>query len=245
MRTYILIIACAFVVGATIATAGGPARQSSAPNKPQKVDEGGFESQFPITDANAPAPTDPRRHARWKAKSKKYKGIGISVTDDGDMITINDEWDIGLPALPVSQSGMVVVGEVVDARSYLSEGKDWVYSEFTVRIEEVLKNASGVTLTAGGSIEVNRDGGRVRFPNGRITLQYTSGQGMPRPGERYALFLTFDAQDQDAHILTGYELRGGRVFPLDHLAAPEDAGYTGADEKTFLNNLRAAIANAK
>jgi hypothetical protein len=169
----------------------------------------------------------------------------MPITEASKMISIQDEWDIGLPALPVSQSGIIVVGEVVDAQSYLSESKDWVYSEFTVRVEEVLKNASGVTLTKGSSLDVNRDGGRVRFPNGQVTLQYTVGQGMPRPGERYALFLTFDAQDQDAHILTGYELRGGRVFPLDHLSAPEAAGYRGADEQTFLNNLRAAIANAK
>jgi hypothetical protein len=173
------------------------------------------------------------------------KGMMPPISDEGDTITINDEWDIGLPALPVSQSGMVVIGEVVDAQSYLSVSKDWVYSEFTVRVEEVLKNASGVTLTTGGSIDVNRDGGRIRFPSGHTILQYTSGQGMPRPGERYALFLTFDAQDQDAHILTGYELRGGRVSPLDHLAAPEAAKYTGADEKSFLSALRATIANAK
>jgi hypothetical protein len=102
MRTYLLLIACAFVVGATIATAGGPARQSSTPTKPQKVDEAGFDSQFPITDANAPAPTEPRRHARWKAKSKKYKGIGMHINEKGDAIGIRDEWDIGLPALPVS-----------------------------------------------------------------------------------------------------------------------------------------------
>jgi hypothetical protein len=245
MRTYLLLIACAFAVGATIATAGGPARQSSAPAKPQKVDEAGFDSQFPITDANAPAPTDPRRHAKWKAKSKKYKDIGMPIDEEGDTISFWDEWDIGLPALPVSQSGMVVVGEVVDARSYLSESKNWVYSEFTVRVEEVLKNAGGVTLSKGSSIDVDRDGGRVRFPNGQVTLQFMHGQGMPRPGRRYALFLTFDAQDQDAHILTGYELRGGRVFPLDNSPGPLTTEYKGADEKTFLNDLRAAIAKVK
>lgn len=245
MRTYLSLIACACVVGAAIATSGGRAQQPSAPTKQQKVDEAEFESQFPITDANTPPPTNPHRHAKWQAKSKKYKGIGMPINEEGDAIGIRDEWDIGLPALPVSQSGIVIVGEVVDAQSYVSEGKDWVYSEFTVRVEEVLKNVSGVTLTPGSSLDVDRDGGRVRFPNGRITLQYMFGQGMPRPGRRYTLFLTFDAQDQGTHILTGYEMRGGRVFPLDNLATPDAAQYKGADENSFLNALRAEIANAK
>jgi hypothetical protein len=127
MRTYLLLIACAVVVGATIATVGRPARQSSPTTKPQKLDKAEFKSQFPITDINAPAPADQHRHARWKAKSKKYKGIGMHINEEGDAIGIRDEWDIGLPVLPVSESAMVVVGEVVDAQSYLSEGRDWVY----------------------------------------------------------------------------------------------------------------------
>src|SRR4051794_19940522 len=104
MRTYLLLIACALVVGAAITTSGGRAQQSSALTKSQKVDRAEFESQFPITDVNAPAPADPHRHTKWKAKSKKMKGMMPPITEEGDMITINDEWDIGLPALPVPKS---------------------------------------------------------------------------------------------------------------------------------------------
>lgn len=245
MRTYLLLIACACVIGAAIATSGGRAQQPSAPAKPQKVDRAEFESQFPIADVDKPAPADPNRHDRWKTKSKKYKGFEPPITEEGITITITDEWDIGLPALPVSKSDMVIIGEVVDAQTYITESKDWIYSEFTVRVEEVLKNASNVTLSPGSSIDVNRDGGRVRFPSGRTTLQYTSGQGMPRPGRRYALFLSLDAQDQGAHILRGYELRGGRVFQLDGPAGSGPAEYQGVDERSFLSDLRAAVANAQ
>lgn len=245
MRFYLLLTVCALIVGAAIAISGGPAQNHSTPGQWQKADRAEFESQFPITDANKPGPSDPKKHAKWKAKSKKYKGMGPPITGEGETITINDEWDIGLPALPVSKSDMVVVGEVVDAQAYMTEGKDWIYSEFSVRVEEVLKNVSNVTLTLGSSIDVNRDGGRVWFPSGRITLQYTAGQGMPRLGQRYALFLSLDTQDQGAHILTGYQLRGGRVFPLDNPAGPSTAEYKGVDERSFLNDLRAAIANAQ
>jgi len=98
------------------------------------------------------------------------KGMMPPITEEGITITITDEWDIGLPELPVSKSDMVIIGEVVDEQAYMSEGKDWIYSEFTVRVEEVLKNASNLRPTAGSSIDVNRDGGRIRFPSGRTTL---------------------------------------------------------------------------
>jgi hypothetical protein len=189
-----------------------------------------------------------KKHARWKAKSKRYKGIGIPVTETGELLTVHTEWDVGLPALPVAKSDLVLIGEVTDAQAYLSEDKDWVYSEFTIRVDEVLKNTGKVTVSQGSSLVTDRDGGGVRFPSGRITIQYIVGQGMPHSGRRYALFLTCDDQQQSIHILTGYELRGGRVFPLDKPGGGQAAAatlYKDADEAAFLNDLRAAIANSQ
>ena len=243
-----MLTICALMVGTAIATWGVPAQNNSAPAKQQKFNRAEFESQFPITDVNKPAPSAPNKHAKWKAKSKKYKGVGPHITESSDTITINNEWDISLPALPISKSDLVVVGEVVDAQAYISEDKDWVYSEFTIRVEDVLKNASNVTLTPGSLLDADRDGGRVRFPSGHITLHYVSGQGMPRVGGRYTLFLTLDGQEQSVHILTGYELCGGRVSPIDNPAGgqhPIATSYKEADETSFLSDLRAAIANAQ
>lgn len=67
---------------------------------------------------------------------------------------------------------------------------------------------------------------------------------MPRTGRRYALFLTQDDQQQSTHILTGYELRGGHVFPLDKPGGgqtPAATLYQGTDETSFLSALRSAI----
>jgi len=96
----------------------------------------------------------------------------------------------------------------------------------------VIKNSTQVSLSSGSSIEVERDGGRLRFPNGR-TLIYVA-TNMPRVGLRYVLFLT------DSQILTGYELREGKVHPLDDL--PNLYTYENADETTFLKQLRTAKA---
>lgn len=248
MRVYFLLTICALMVGTAIATWGIPAQDSSVPGKQQKFNRAEFESQFPVTDVNKPEPSDLDKRAKWQAKGKKYKRIGISITESSELITYNTEWDIGLPALPVSESDLIIMGEVTDAQAYVLEDKTWVYSEFTIRVDEILKNTGNVMLTKGSSLVADRDGGRVRFPSGHITLQYIAGQGMPRAGGRYALFLTRDGREQSTHILTGYELRGGHVFPIDNPAGgqhPIATAYRGAEESAFLNDLRAAIANGR
>lgn len=248
MRGYLFLIIGALIIGTATATSGVPRQDKSKPDKQQKVDKAEFESQFPLTDIDKPAPADPNKLAKWKAKSKKYKGIGITVTERSGLITFDTEWDLGLPALPVAKSDLVIIGEVVDAEAFLSGSKDWVYSEFTIRVDEVLKNTSNVALTRGISIIADRDGGGVHFPGGRVTIQYIAGQGMPRVGRRYALFLTGDDQGQSFHILTGYELRGSRVVPIDNPAGgthPIATKYNGADEVSFLSDLRSTIASAQ
>ena len=248
MRVYLLLVIGAVIVGAAIATSGVPAQDNSAAGKQQPVGKTEFESQFPLVDFKKPEPSDQRKRARWQAKGKKYKSIGLSVTEESELITVNSEWDVGLPALPVAKSDLVVIGEVVAAEALLSESKDWVYSEFTIRVGEVLKNTSKVTLSQGSSITADRDGGGVRFPSGRVTIQYIVGQGMPRVGRRYTLFLTSDDEGQSFHILTAYELRGGRVVPVDDPAGgthPIAVKYRGADEESFLSDLRSAVDNSQ
>lgn len=243
----VLVLLSAVVAGIVIASFGVPAQDNFARSKHQKFDRAEFESQFPVTDINKPEPVDPKKRAKWKAKGKKYAGIGVRITDSSELVTINNEWDVGLPALPVAKSDLVVIGEVTDAQAYLSSDKTWVYSEFTVRVEEVLKNTTSVALTQGNSLVADRDGGRVRFPSGHTTLQYVRGQGMPRVGRRYALFLINIEEEQGTYVLTGYELRGGRVFPIDNPGGqhPIATVYNGTDETSFLSDLRAAVASAQ
>jgi len=248
MRVYLLLVIGAVIVGAATAKSGLLTQDNSAAGKQQQVDKTEFEGQFPLVDINKLGPSDQRKRAKWQAKGKKYKGIGLTVTEDSGLITFNTEWDVGLPALPVAKSDLVVIGKVVAAEALLSESKNWVYSEFTIRVDEVLKNTSNVTLSQGSSITADRDGGGVRFPSGRVTIQYIVGQGMPRVGQRYTLFLTGDEQGQGFHILTAYELRGGRVIPVDYPAGgthPIAVKYKGADEESFMSDLRAAVDNAQ
>jgi hypothetical protein len=84
---------------------------------------------------------------------------------------------------------------------------------------------------------VERDGGRVRFPNGRLHMYMIADYDMPKVGLRYVLFLNND--ELGFQIITGYELRDGKVYPLDHLPNPRI--YENSDEMDFLSHLRKRI----
>jgi hypothetical protein len=153
------------------------------------------------------------------------------------------------PALPASQSDVIVIGQVKSAQAFLSEDKTNVYSEFTVVVDEILKNDSSSGVILGNSITTVRNGGGVRFPSGKVIQRGFGGRPFPLTDRRYVFFLNYKNDEQDYPIITAYELRSGAVFPLDgfdidgRLLEPyaEYQKYKGWDEASFLNKIREAI----
>lgn len=201
-----------------------------------------FEKQFPIVDKNKPEPADPEgRATRW-AISKKYNKAIQRLDERVDTIVLGFHSAGALPALPAAQSKVIVVGEVTKAQAYLSEDESGVYSEFTIRIDSVLKNSSEYSLEVGSSLVAERSGGRVRFPSGHVVLTFMNGEGMPQSGRRYVLFLTPNTGDNNFTILTGYELKDGQVELLDNLSSTHPSvKLKGMEVDVFLTNLQSAI----
>jgi hypothetical protein len=135
-----------------------------------------------------------------------------------------------------------VLGRVTKAKAILSADKTGVYSEFNIEINEILNNKSGLFLAPGTTLIAEREGGRVSFPSRHVQLFRLSGQGSPAVGRRYVLFLRSYEQAQDFLLLTAYELRDGRVFPVDEVS--RHIAYRGLDEASFLEVVRNAIANS-
>ena len=79
-----------------------------------------------------------------------------------------------------------------------------------------------------------------KFPSGRVHLYMTNEQDMPQIGSSYVLFLADPNNETVLQIVSGYELRDGKVYPLDDL--PNSRTYPDADETTFLSELRTKIA---
>lgn len=135
---------------------------------------------------------------------------------------------------------------MTSAEAHFSDDQTDVYSEFVVQLSDVLKNDDKASLGVGNSVVLERSGGRVRFPSGKVMVSATNGQDMPRVGKRYLFFLTHEGPNariyDDFLILTGYELRAGLVFPLDKPGAGY-AAYKGASETLLLKDLAAALAD--
>ena len=57
----------------------------------------------------------------------------------------------------------------------LSNDKGYVYSEFALGVETVLKNDALALINSDGQVVVEREGGAVRFPSGHATWNYLLG----------------------------------------------------------------------
>jgi hypothetical protein len=240
---FLFITAVVIISGPTITAfrAQNQANESS-PRRSQKMVE--QESRLPITNYDEPEPDDPNEKKIREAKAKKYAKTELSIDPDSDVVTTSGHWATGLPAIPVSQSAVIIVGTVSKAKAELTPKRKKVYSEFTIAIDEILKNDDLTPLSSGNIITADRAGGRVRFQSGKVGLYWVTGQGMPQVGKKYLLFLTRTDLESGYSILTGYELRDGRIYLLDNPGSGHPITTTeGTDESSFLNKVRAAVTN--
>jgi len=136
--------------------------------------------RWPVAEYDSSLPVDPAKRAKRQAKNKKYDKARwpILANDVADSTVRLHQVNPNLPAFPVRESRVVLIGQIASAAAYLSNDKTGVYSELTLIVEEVLKNDLAEQLLASSSIAVTRQGGRIRFPSGRV---HWYGIFFPRP----------------------------------------------------------------
>ncbi len=197
------------------------------------------EERYPVVEADEMEPSDPIKRAKLKKQKQRYdkdSPFRHPGPNHGEVAFL-PEWQFNFPALPIAQSDVIVVGEVLNAEAHRSENKLNVFSNFEVRVDEVLK---GANLATGNVIDVQRLGGFVTYPNGKKVLFRLVGNGMPAVGSRYAFFLK--VLDEDYRILTGYEFGPEGVMPLD--SSRQFETYRRESETVFLNTLRNSVSQA-
>lgn len=240
-----IFIAAVIATASALSKLDNPPQESSSNYQKQLPAKVNSDEDVPIVDYLAAEPGDPGELAKRKMRGKKYEKaiMPIEPVGSGVLSTLSTHWDRNLTSLPADQSNLVAIGTVSDAQAFLSPNKVSVYSEFTVDVEKVFKNDVAKLLAPGEQITIERQGGRVRIPNGAIHRYVVAGQRFPHVGRRYIFFLSRNnGEDKYFHILTAYELRPGQVFPLDSALRFKD--YEGADETRFLNEVQSAIATS-
>jgi hypothetical protein len=247
----ILVVMVAVTVGnlaVTLYSQGGQNTPGGGINNKDQGSERARESRgrAPVADYNAPEPADPEKKAKRKARNERHNNSMLGVKGglnaapgSGDEIVLITDWEVNTPRLPAAQSDVVVVGEITEANAFISGDRNGVYSEFSLRVEEALKKDGARAASPGEVIAAERQGGRVRYPSGRIEWFHIAQQEFPLISRRYVLFLKRIDVDSFS-IVTGYELREGQAYALD--SASQFKALDGTDEAAFLQSVRDAIA---
>ena len=127
-----------------------------------------------------------------------------------------------MPTLPVEESDLVVTGLAVGVTAHLSNDKTGIYSEYTIRVEQVLKNGLSRNLTSASTITIDRAGGAVLYPDGHRLAYFIAERKLPVVGAMYALFLRDDKRSKNLEVVTLYELKANNIVPLDSGVSFED-----------------------
>lgn len=250
MRSYFKTIAialgCVVAVGVTALASFRNTQNRNDQNRGQSKSQQMMEaeSKLPIADYDAVGPSDPDARQKRAAKGDKYEKAELVIDPYADLVSNNEHWGRGLSDIPADKSDVIVVGAVVSAKAYTTHSKTRVYSEFTVQVDEVLKDDKNNRIQVGEHIDIDRLGGRVRFGNGKVGLYLITGQNMPQVDHRYILFLTKSGGKGDYSILTGYEILDGYIALLDNPGSGHPiAKRKDADASSFLNEVRVAVNN--
>jgi hypothetical protein len=263
-----LVILLAVVTTLVLATGATTSRQTARSSRAVRVltakdrstlrdgQEEKQDRQVPVAEYNAPEPSDPAKRTLRRIRSKRndvrdssLKPDDVSrlvLTERSTPVNLGGPWSHAPaePAIPITQSDAVLIGDIVGADAYLSNDKTSIYSEFAVAVSDILKDTSSTILT-GNRITIERSGGALRFPSGKILIRGLLGKPLPKMTGRYVFFLKRDEEGEDFSLITAYELRGGKVFPLDGLSPKDEViepfaayqQYKGADESTFIAKL--------
>jgi len=145
------------------------------------------------------------------------------------------------PPVPTT-SDLIIVGSIQRRQPYLSDNITVVYTELTVYIEAILKNNATSPVYTFEPLIVDREGGAIRMPNGRIFRYLVSPLRIPETGKRYVLFLNHEA-DRDYKLVVGYELTDKTIMPLEDLGDREP--LLKLSEAEFLDLLKQKISQSQ
>src|SRR5713226_1403096 len=134
MKSAAVAMALGLVVGLAVIHMVRTDAATSSQEKPRKKSSDQYSG--PIVDYDvdyqAASVADPEKWALRQARGKRYnkespQPLG-EFPSNFEGYDISSDWYIGLPPLPVAQSDAVVLGDVLDAKAYLSNDKTAVYS---------------------------------------------------------------------------------------------------------------------
>lgn len=195
---------------------------------------------------------------KQKQHRKLFKHSGPKLQDleanqNGDV-----EVEVGLglmmvmsetaPKPPVFQSALcnadaVIVGTISNKSSQLTEAENFVFTDYEITVEEVIKNNATAPIEVASMITTTRDGGAVKL-NNRIFRAKREDFDAPFVGRRYLMFLRFIAAT-GSYLMYGngtFQLESQKVLALGTASREILSNAGSKDEPTFLSEIRTFAA---
>lgn len=171
------------------------------------------------------------------------QGGDIEVVMHADVIRTVDPAAPKVPPVQfaVCNADAILVGSFKSKSSQLNADQSFIFTDYEMAVEEVVKNNPATPAQSGGVVTVTREGGEVRL-NGRV-IRARSGDFKPaQVGKRYLLFLRFlpDTNSYLAYANGSFELDGDRVTSLGGTSREELLEGGSKSLAAFLDEVRAA-----
>jgi hypothetical protein len=197
-----------------------------------------FFAKFATVDYDAAPPADPDEFEQRRIKNQRYDNQNWVqrepiVETDWIKRALNTQPP---PVFPIAESDVIVTGIATVASAHLSNDKTGIYSEYSIRVDQVLKNNSSKEMVRGSIITVDRAGGAVRYPNGRKIAYMLAESRLPDSGKMYTLFLLDGKRNPNFEIVSLYELTAETVIPLD--ARPSTDEIKGMGKADFVKAIQ-------
>jgi hypothetical protein len=216
--------------------------------KPTKYSDAPAKGEFQNQSSELASDQD-----RRVIRESRYKNTYPEITDPANSGTTEpgEDYVVGitdyagpLDPFPVAPSAAIVIGTVLSGKAFVSKDRTYVYSDYQVRVDRILKQDATANLALGEQIVVSRGGGTIHFPSGHTRNYIKNGEGFPAIGSQYLFFLgkpNFPQHEYEQIIGSLYQLSDGKVHPLD------DEQLTPFDDMSdvvFLSKVEQAITKS-
>ncbi|HTG27975.1 MAG TPA: hypothetical protein VK818_07100 [Methylomirabilota bacterium] len=109
---------------------------------------------------------------RRVVRESRYKGTYAEITDPAnstaqepseDYVVQISDCAAPLDPFPVAPAAAIVIGTVLRGKAFVSSDRTYVYPDYQVRVDRVLKQDTSASLAVGEQIVVSRGGGAIHF----------------------------------------------------------------------------------
>jgi hypothetical protein len=254
----LLALVCSAARGQTTAPSGAAqtqqAKEDEQLRKPSTYSGSPIVAEFQQSQVESAADSERRQIREKRYVESHFKrepfvdpGLLVNGKQETHNITIIDYTIVGSPdpkGIPVSGSTATIVGTVTGGSSFITKDHTYVYTDYTVRVDQILAQDKTAGLSIGSEIVVAREGGAIHYPSGHITNVLIQGHGFPEVGTQYVLFLLKlipNLPEYEMTLDSGYQIKNGKVYPLDDV----NSQFVGVDYPEFLGQVEKAIAASR